>query len=209
MNYSQLKEETKKVLRGNVLALFGAVLIVSLISSIGVFTKNPAFSLLVSLIASVLTAGLYLVVKGLFENGSVDYHKIFHFFKNLNHAGKLILLQLVISLIVFLGCVLLIIPGIIFALQYSQATYIMADNPELSIGDAMRKSKELMNGYKLNYFGFVLSFILHLLLAFVTLGIYLIYLLPYLEASMVNYYRHLTGQNIVISSVVPDEPVAE
>ena len=41
---------------------------------------------------------------------------------------------------------LLIIPGIIAWLRYSQTWYILADNNNISPMDAIRKSKEMMVG---------------------------------------------------------------
>ena len=44
---------------------------------------------------------------------------------------KAFLINLIMSIITFVGLVLFIVPGIIFGLMYSQAYYILADNPEL------------------------------------------------------------------------------
>ena len=84
---------------------------------------------------------------------------------------RFFVLNLLTGLFVMLWSFLLIIPGIIAALSYSQATFLMLDNPELSALDAIRQSKALMRGHKGEYFTLCLSFFGWLLLSGLTLGI--------------------------------------
>lgn len=63
------------------------------------------------------------------------------------------------GLFVFLWSLLLIVPGIIAAIRYSQAFYILAENPEKGIRECMNESKDMMRGYKGQYFCLALSFI--------------------------------------------------
>ena len=114
---------------------------------------------------------------------------------DIGYTLKLFGVTILTALIVTLGCLLFIIPGIIFSFRYSQALLIMADNPDIGIIEAMIESKELMYGHKMEYFLFGLSFIGHILLGIITLGIYLLYIMPYIVASNYNYYLHLTHQN--------------
>jgi len=60
---------------------------------------------------------------------------------------------------IFLWSLLFFIPGIIAAIRYSMAPYYMADDPTLSAGDALRKSKEVMKGRKGTYFMLLISFV--------------------------------------------------
>ncbi len=68
-------------------------------------------------------------------------------------------LHFLIYVKVFLWSLLLIVPGIIAALRYSMAPYYMAQQPELTIREAMDKSKNAMLHTKLSYFTLQLSFI--------------------------------------------------
>ncbi len=62
---------------------------------------------------------------------------------------------------IFLWSLLLFIPGVIAALRYSMATYFLAEDPTISVGEALRRSKEAMKvkGRKPSYFMLLISFV--------------------------------------------------
>jgi len=62
---------------------------------------------------------------------------------------------------IFLWSLLLFIPGLIAALRYSMATYFMAEDPTISAGEALKRSKETMKvkGRKPSYFMLLISFV--------------------------------------------------
>ncbi len=88
---------------------------------------------------------------------------------------------------------LLIVPGIIAALRYSMASYIMAENPGISAGEAIERSKAMMDGHKKELFLLELSFIGWILLSALTLGILSLWVTPYLQATTAVFYRKLAG----------------
>jgi uncharacterized membrane protein len=179
MDIRKIKLEAKELIRDKWLILFVVILIMGAIS--GLLGGFPM---------PVLMFGFYLIINDLFLGKEMDFNRFVDPFKDLNQAIKLIALWLLVSLIVFVGIILFIIPGIIFFLMYSQASYIMMDEPEIGILEAMRKSKDLMQGYKTHFFMFILSFIGHFLLVLLTFGIWIIYLSPYYNVAAINYYRH-------------------
>ncbi len=67
-------------------------------------------------------------------------------------------LVIVMGLFIFLWSMLFIIPGIIAAIRYSQAYYILADDPKKGIMQCINESKALMATNKMKYFTLVLSF---------------------------------------------------
>ena len=79
-------------------------------------------------------------------------------------AGRVILLNLLESVIIFLWSLLFIIPGIIAAYRYRQAIYILIDHPEKSVLECLRESKAMMDGRKGELFMLDLSMIGWLLL---------------------------------------------
>ena len=83
---------------------------------------------------------------------------------------------------------LFIVPGIIKSISYSAAPYIMAENPTISAMDALDESKRIMDGHKMDYFVLTLSFIPWMLLGVLTLGIALIYAVPYMDMTLTNFY---------------------
>jgi uncharacterized membrane protein len=64
---------------------------------------------------------------------------------------------------------LFIIPGIIKSFSYALTPYILKDNPDLKFNSAITKSREMMNGHKLELFTLYLSFIGWYLLIFLTM----------------------------------------
>lgn len=74
-------------------------------------------------------------------------------------AGRVILLNLLMSLFIMLWSLLFVIPGIIAAYRYRMALYILLDDPDCGALEAIRRSKEMMVGYKMNLFVLDISFI--------------------------------------------------
>lgn len=107
--------------------------------------------------------------------------------------GKVLGVYFLIELYVLLWSLLFIIPGIIASYRYRMAPYLLADNPDIGIWEALGKSKEMMQGHKGELFVLDLSFIGWGLLAGLTWGIGTLWLTPYMEMTYVNYYDALQG----------------
>ena len=69
------------------------------------------------------------------------------------------LTELLKSIFIFLWSLLLIVPGIIAYLNYSMTPFIIAEDPTITPTEAMKRSKQLMNGNKLRLVRLHLSFI--------------------------------------------------
>ena len=69
--------------------------------------------------------------------------------------------------------------------------YILAENKDISALDAIRKSKEIMNGHKMDYFILSLSFIGWIFLIAITFGIAAIWVTPYMETTYANFYNKI------------------
>lgn len=88
---------------------------------------------------------------------------------------KVFCLDFIINLFVFLQFLLLIVPGFIAILNYSQTFYILADNPKKGVMQCIKESKKMMNGNKLRYFCLKLSFIGWTLLSLVLFSLSLLF----------------------------------
>lgn len=87
---------------------------------------------------------------------------------------------------------LFIIPGIIAALRYSQTVMLMLDDPSLDAAGAMKKSAELMKGYKLRlFFYWFLWFWILVTIAICTLSIGLIWAVPFSGCFFAKFYLSL------------------
>lgn len=89
---------------------------------------------------------------------------------------------------------LFIIPGIIKSYSYAMTPFILADHPELSAEEAIRRSITLMDGHKGELFMLGLTFIGWELLNVLTLGIGSFWLNPYMNAAYAAFYRDLLAR---------------
>ena len=89
---------------------------------------------------------------------------------------------------------LFIIPGIIKSFEYAIIPYILADDAEISSKDAFKKAKQMMKGNKWRLFKLDFSFIGWTLLCILTLGIGVLFLIPYVDAAMAEFYVELKNK---------------
>ena len=75
----------------------------------------------------------------------------------------------------------------------SQAAFVLMDNPGMPAMEAIRRSKELMQGHKGEYFLLLLSFLGWDILCGFTAGILLIWVAPYQAVTQALYYDALCG----------------
>ena len=117
-------------------------------------------------------------------------------FEGFKHFGATLGLYLWYLLWVLLWMLLLIIPGIIKSISYSMCFYIMADNPEIGIRNALKMSKRMTKGYKGKIFVLYLSFVGWSYLTVFTLFIGYFWLIPYMQISYANLYDELKNASI-------------
>ena len=105
-----------------------------------------------------------------------------------------------------LWSMLFFIPGVVKALAYSMAPYILADCPEGSARDALRLSIRMTVGYKLDIFVAGLSFLGWLLASAFTCGIlYLLYVGPYMQLTFGGIYEELKRNALENGVIAPEE----
>ncbi|HKM30328.1 MAG TPA: DUF975 family protein [Bacilli bacterium] len=184
-----LKQEAKDVLKidNNLLMMIVVILLVGLIGG------AVSATFVGVLIVFLLEASMFWVTKNLLINKKVDLNLLYKPLNNFEYGLRIIGASLIVSVIVGLGMILLVVPGIIFGLMYSQTVRIMADDKNIGIAEAMTKSKNMMAGHKWQLFVFYLSFIGHFLLMLITFGLWGLYLGPFYNTASTNYYFYLRG----------------
>jgi uncharacterized membrane protein len=123
-------------------------------------------------------AGDKSVISNMFGLG---FHNYFH----------LVWGYVLMEIFIFLWTLLLIIPGIIKLFAYSMTPYILVENPELSVNEAIDRSCKMMKGHKFDYFYLWLSFIGWFFLCLLTAGIGFIWLQPYVSTASAAFYNDL------------------
>ena len=101
------------------------------------------------------------------------------------------LVGLVVGLIVIVGSILLVIPGIIAAIGLMYYKEVCADNPEKKTMEIVKQSWEMTKGHKMDLFVLGLSFIGWGFLATLTLGIGYIWLVPYMTLTFALAYEEI------------------
>lgn len=166
-------------------------------AGLGVLAVILLYILLIVSIARLALAPLRVMLDGMFwqfiRGNNMSFGDSFVFiFKNTfnkNYWQKF-LLQLIKSILLTLLYMLLIVPGVVYSYKWKFSTYILAEHPEMSFGDAMRASEKMTQGHKWELFVLDLSFIGWFLLMIPTLGLISIYVTPYYSTTIALYYEN-------------------
>ena len=124
--------------------------------------------------------------------------------EGIDNYGSYLVTGVLVNVFTFLWSLLFVVPGIIKALAYSQAKYVIHDNPRLKGKEAIEISKRMTNGFKGDLFSMYLSFIGWYILVGLTCGILSIYVTPYVETTAAMYYENLKRYSIENGIVAPE-----
>ena len=212
MDRKEIKELAKSKIKGNLWNLLWPPLLIGAVEGIfsSILTPNqaatleytttsaPQMSPVASLILMVvgIICGIALIaynkyVLNFVRDGKLDYHDIINCVKE--KWANILIAEILVAVLVSLASLLFVIPGIILGLAYSMVAYLVVDT-DLSGVDAMKKSREMMKGYKWDYFVFNLSFIGWVILLPFTLCILAVWLVPYMTVAEAIYYDRLKAK---------------
>jgi len=102
--------------------------------------------------------------------------------------------MLLMNIYVILWTLLLIIPGIIMTFAYAMTPFILVDEPELPVDQAITKSRRMMRGHKFDLFCLYLSFIGWFFLCIMTCGIGFFWLMPYAKTAKAAFWEDLKSE---------------
>lgn len=157
--------------------------------------------LLSLILGGPMTLGAAIFALAISRNQEARFEQLF---KGFNNFGTALGAYLLIAIFTLLWMLLLIIPGIIAAISYSMTFFIIADEPSISIMDAIDKSKKMMYGYKWKFFCLNLRFLGWAILCLFTLGIGFLWLIPYMEISFAKFYDDIKGSQEAEEAVATD-----
>jgi len=174
--------QAKEALSGRWGLAIGVMLLYQIILGV----TDSAFTPFVALvITGPMNVGLAVFSLSLSRRQDARLEQLFAGFERF---GTNFIAYLLYSVFVFLWFLLLIIPGIIAMLSYSQTFYILAEDKNIGAYDAIMKSKDMMNGYRWKYFCLGLRFIGWWILCILTFGIGFLWLMPYMSVSCARFY---------------------
>ena len=157
---------------------------------IGIALAVLIYFAMIIVVTPALSIGRIMMLQKIADKPSESI-KATYIFKGFKHFWPAFKVMFFNGLFVFLWSLLFVIPGVIKSYSYSQAMYIIAENPELGALAAIRRSKLMMRGRKFDFFVLCeLSFYPWFLLLPFTLGILAIWLVPYMELTVINFYNH-------------------
>ena len=189
---SQIMSDARVSLTGKWPLAIGTFLILILIS-IGASLIPYAGQIIGIVIAGPLAVGAAFFALKISRDQEAKTDDLFFSFNN--NLGNSILAYLLVFVFAFIGFILLIIPGIIVALALSQTWFILAENPSMDSYSAVVKSKDMMNGYKWQYFKIGLRLFVLGILCLLTLGIGFLWLIPYQYVVYAEFYEQVKAAN--------------
>lgn len=189
----ELMESARKALTGKWQEAALATLVYLVINIIA--SSVPKIGPLVGIvIGGPMTLGYVLMIFAMKRGGNVKVGQVFDGFSRFVDA---LVANLLITIFVLLWSLLLIVPGIIAALGYSMTFFLLADNPSMDGMEAVRRSKQLMNGHKTRLFVLGLRFLGWVLLAILTFGVGFIWLIPYIWTTFAAFYDDIREVKVI------------
>ena len=208
----KLKEEAKEGLKGNrgrslainfifwlsKLCFFASIIFLTLIL---VNINNYQFNLLVFIVLAIVTLLISIFTYGplkvsqckhsanMVENNNPQFKDISFgfqnkYFRNVGYGISLVFIYII-------NLILLIVPFVKKYIHYQISGYILAENNDINVGEALKFSAKLSKGHSKKYIKLILSFIGEFLLCLPTIFIYSLWLRPKLNAAVFCYYKDI------------------
>ena len=140
------------------------------------------------IVKEALAVGLATFFLRLQRESRCQFADLFCCFRSPERFVVVFLASLVSGLLIAIGLVLLIVPGIILGIAFSMLSFVLADDPAITIAQALRKTWSLMQGNRWKYFCLNCRFIGWFVLCALTFGIGLLWLQPYFLSTAARFY---------------------
>jgi len=178
---------------------------------IGVAAGDPTIAVMFSLLGNVVTT-LFNVWIGIGEAlyflkiARGQKAEIGEIFAGGPHFFSILVASILVAMIVLVGLILFIVPGVIFALMFSQYYYLILDR-RVGIIDSLNVSKEITTGSKLTLFGIALVEIGLVFLGILACCVGLLAVVPFITLLPPIIYLAMTGQRTA-DQMLPAQPFA-
>ena len=177
-----------------------------------VFTDSlPSLSLIfnigswvVSIISSIFVIKIGLK---LYENEKVGSYDFLSFSSSL--FFKFLLGYVLYTLLVVIGFILLIVPGVYLAIKYQYVQYLIVDK-NMDVIEAFKESGRMTNGHKWNLLLLLFLFVAIVILGGMALGIGLLVAVPIVIVAQAYVYKKLssnmtTQSDILVTNTGPSD----
>lgn len=196
--FSQSWERLKEVWRSyyQVLAVFfGLALLTEFSLDRAEKSEDSVLLLLVQLasicILVVTQSGLIYILLRIIKKQAIN---IEHLFSQKQLWVRFFIASIAYQLLVGLGLILLIVPGIYWLIKYSQYGYLLIDK-QLTVSDAFKQSVKLTDGLLLKIFEFMLIALVINVLGLAALGIGVVITIPVTLIAFTLLYKALLDRS--------------
>lgn len=152
--------------------------------------ENQNWGLLGIFLSAWMTAGYLKLVISYYDGKQLPFSDLF---TQLKYFWRVLGATLLIGLIVIGGLILLIVPGIYWALRYSMTTNLIVDK-DMGILEAMGESGKLTAGIKWRLLGFGFTMLGIIILGALCLGVGVLVAMPIIWLAQVYIYKNLLGK---------------
>lgn len=192
-----------------ILLIFGVSIIGAAISesATGTFASLGIFTLLMIAYAILAMFVMFGIIRGcinISKGNPVTIGDVFTgVFKNFGSFGKYLLGSVLyglscslVTMVPFIGPLVAMVGQIYLMPVLFAFTYTLADDnyKQLGFGEAFKKAFELAKSRRVEFYAMIISFIGWCLLSVVTFGLTMIWVMPYMQVSLANMYRHWLGE---------------
>lgn len=192
---SQIRARAREILGNNLFSgswLYPVLIVIIVVAISGALSATFVGPMIVSGLLSVASARYFIGrVRGNIEPGQIE--SSIDGIRN-NVLGSL-LTGILYNVFVAIGSMIFVIPGIIFSYSFSMAFYVINDHPEMTAMEALRESRRLMNGHKMQYFILNLSFIGWMLLGSLCFGVGTLWATAYMSTANAVFYEELIAND--------------
>ncbi len=177
---------------------------------------------IIMLVYGVLLLLVAIIAMGMVGYAMVDFYLVSYKCRNYNirrlgdtiarnGITKILLMNMIRTLLGFLLLLCLIVPGVIYLSRTSMASFLLNANPKMKASTALSASGKVMAGKMGAYIKLIFSLTGWYLLGIVTLGLGFLVVIPYANLSKAVFYKRcLQGDTAVYRvPVQPISPVAE
>ncbi|MGK0139732.1 MAG: putative membrane protein [Algoriphagus sp.] len=188
MSNLDLIKKSQSLMKDHWLIAILLIIVYSIISSIP-NRIDDSLSIIQLFLGGAFALGMSIYFLNIVRDGDARVENLFDGFKK--YVPSLVAYVVLIVLTV-LGFILLIIPGIIIICGLSQTFYILADDKTNMSGiDALKKSWEMMDGWKVKYFLLKLIHGGMVIVGLLMLVIGIFYMIPIISTSQALFYEKL------------------
>ncbi|MDD3452939.1 MAG: DUF975 family protein [Bacilli bacterium] len=193
MNRVDLKNWAKDKIEGNKAELWKGILLVAILTIassafVEMFGEKSTIGGIIGFIIEILLIPVSIGLMHFFiifvRTGEFNKDVIF------DHYGefwKLVGTVLIMGILIAIGMIFFIIPGVYLGLSYSIVPYLLIERKDLSISETLELSRKMMYGKKMDFLILGLSFLGWCLLIPFTFGIILIWLYPYMTTATTKF----------------------